>query len=455
MSQLDDLLQSMNFQSGGLPISAAAPTATGAPAPGSAPTMPAAPAAPGAALSTPMAQVLAKLRTQQQPAQLPQSIFSGVPDVKGMDRGAAFMSGISSGLADSSRTMLANNQLSTQQQAQNLNLFKTLAEVQNQDNSFGLQQQQFGETQKRDQTMADYYHGLIAAKNTENSNDTVESRQANAAKIFPPGTDPAVISTYVATGKPPSKYGNPVAPAVKPQMGPTEQKIYDQANSRVSYLQNSIDSLNGALKLSGNIYGGPVGNLETQASNMLQGHAPFVDPNIAANTDQYAQAIRMAGLSGAKELFPGRVTNYDEQLLQSVNPTAAKSPQARQQILQKMIDDRQQMLEYEQNRVASIKSGEYFAHGGAPPSIGTSPYSKFGAVPLDQYGQPKPGATPAAPPPAAPSPAAPAAAPTAIAMSGDDATQSYAVARQALAQGAPRARVEAILRAHNLDPGKL
>jgi hypothetical protein len=40
-------------------------------------------------------------------------------------------------------------------------------------------------------------------------------------------------------------------------------------------------------------------------------------------------------------------------------------------------------------------------------------------------------------------------------MSDDEATQSYAAAKQALAQGAPRDRVEALLRSRGLDPGKL
>ncbi len=194
---------------------------------------------------------------------------------------------------------------------------------------------------------------------------------------------------FIADGK---------SPFGKPQMSPTEEKLFDTANKRVDFLQGSLNDFNHALSLNDKIYSGKVGDLQVGANNLLGGNLPGIDQDRAANTDDFNTTIKRGGMASAKDYFPGRVTNFDEQLVQKLLPNSGKSPAARATLLQRAIDERQKSLDTAVAVRDGMKSGDYFRKGSKSPNLyDPAPFSLD-----DEKTAPAPDAAPAHAPGPAP-----------------------------------------------------
>lgn len=187
----------------------------------------------------------------------------------------------------------------------------------------------------------------------------------------PPGSPGAAIKPIPGSGKDPTVMAQrKVATDTSDPnaMSPAQIKHLEDTTHRVEFLKDSLDQLTQAKELNdgGQIYQGVASSIVPPVNRLTMG---FVgDKDAVAKTTQYNNLVRTAQLSSAKEYFPGRVTNYDEQLLQSITADATKTAAERKAILDTAIRQRKIMLERESKILGSMQSGERFRTTDTPPS---------------------------------------------------------------------------------------
>lgn len=321
--------------------------------------------------------VLARLQTgaPTPPAVTVPHIFSGAPDVRGMSRGAAFASGISGGLVDASKQGLLAQQAQSQNFQNNLELYKTLFQQKNTEASQA-------EQAKRDQTLAGYYaaqtdpelQGKLAKAKSENAEPDVVADAEERGKVLDAAgipRDSPEGKQFYAEGKFPTKAQGAT------NLNPTEEKGVLSSNTKIEALQNSLGTLKQARDIvsGGDIYTGYTGDAATWLANKLPGQVSSmaVDQDKAARTTAFNNAIQSAVLPQAKENFGARVSNYEERIMQNLAPTSSISPQARNQVLDTLIQRREAALAGEYQTLDDIKSRKMFQPGYRAPN----PYANW------------------------------------------------------------------------------
>jgi hypothetical protein len=376
--------------------------------------------------------VLARLQSGSAPtppAITTPHLFSGVPDVKGMSRGAAFASGLSGGLGDASKQALLAQQAQSQNFQNNLELYKTLWGQKNTEASQA-------ETAKRDQALQSMWaaqsdpelQGKLAKAKAENAEPDEVANAAERGKILaaidaahgnPEGTflKTPEGSQFYAEGKFPTKAQSSAAGS----LNKTEEDAVIKGQTKIDALSNSLDTLKQARGViaNGDIYSGYTGDVAQWIANKLPGNvssAMQVDQDKAARTTAYNNAIQSAVLPQAKDNFGARVSNYEERIMQNLAPTSAVSPQARQQILDTIIHRREAALAGEYQTIDDIKSRKMFQPGYRAPN----PYENWDPdKDLTPAGKTIPATAPAAPaPPQTPGNRAAAAPPPRVVGAG-------------------------------------
>jgi hypothetical protein len=407
---LSDLLTQANSSGSGTnPLAFLAQMMPGGGTPQTAPSQPA-PIDPTGSSTLPAGNpgvVLARLKSganAQNAPTPPQAkapwMFSGAPDVKGMSKGAAFATGLGGGLRDASQSALLSQQMQSQNFQNNLAIYKFLAEQKNVETTQA-------EQAKRDQTQADYYaaqnnpelQGKKAKAIAEAQEPDEVANAAERGKIMDaidaargdrPGTmmkTPEGVQFYSEGKFPTGKQQGPGAP-----LNPTEEKGVLASNNKIEALQNSLGTLKQAREVlnGGDIYSGYSGDVATWLANKVPGHVAdmMVDTDKAGRTTAYNNAIQSAVLPQAKENFGARVSNYEERIMQNLSPTSAISPQARQKILDTIIQRSEAGLAGEYQTLDDIKSRKMFQPGYRAPN----PYADWNEQ--DFHGKPVPAASP-------------------------------------------------------------
>jgi len=328
--------------------------------------------------------VLARLQTggaPKPPAVTVPHIFSGAPDVRGMSRGAAFASGLSSGLGDASKQGLLAQQVQSQNFQNNLELYKTLFQQKNTEASQA-------EQAKRDASLDAYYkaqtdptiQGALATAKAKDTDVVADAEKRgeilkaiDTAHGLPEGTTAKTPegTEFYATAKWPNKPQGADAP-----LNPTEERGVLASSNKIEALQASRGMLLQAKNIldTGDIYTGLEASAATAAANKLPGSMAgmAVDLDKAARTTSYDNAVKSAVLPLGKDYF-GRVTNYEERVMQNLTPGSGNSPQAMRMVLDNIIRRREAALKGEYTTLDDIKSRRMFQAGYKAPD----PYSDW------------------------------------------------------------------------------
>ncbi len=163
-------------------------------------------------------------------------------------------------------------------------------------------------------------------------------------------------------------------------------------------LQDSLNTFKAAKGIldQGDIYSGIPGKGATFVQNNFPGAMAdmVTDPDKAARTTQFNNLITAGVLPGAKDNFGARVSNYEERIQQSLGPSSALQPQARQRVLDSIIQRREAALAGEYQTLDDIKSRKMFQPGYRAPN----PYENWDSDKDFNLGK-SPAATPSAPNP--------------------------------------------------------
>lgn len=363
---------------------------------------------PAAAPGNILARLQQRAAAPAAPITTPQ-VFSGAPNVQGMSKGSAFATGLAGGLADASKSGILANEIQAQQQQQQLEAAKTVLGQQNTEATLA-------EQKKRDATLDQYYKNLVdpdvQRKLAEvKDTDYVAQAQTDAQKLgWEPGSPQYQDLMRTAAFK--NAGGTAAATAKAYQMNPTEEKAYGAQDQKVQMLSGALDSLKEARSLNDQVDNGTWGAIRTAAVNKMGGAdlgGLFgLDAKKAAVTTNFNNAITGGFMSGAKDLFCARVSNYEEQLMQNLSPNSGIAPEARGQILDRVIARKQQALGWEIDNRDAMKAGTYFQKG-APTR---NPYESWNAdkdMAIGGKTAPAAAATSASAPPSGTAPAAPPA----------------------------------------------
>ncbi len=407
-----------------------------------------APAAPVAAPSG--ATVLATLRPAlaraqsavdnptQHPYGFGDSLMAGagaLKDVRGMDKGSAFATGLSGGIQAAQQGAMQNRLLNQQQQQNNISQLSALWQIQNGQDQNTRAQAELALRQGQDAraAKAQQLEQQSAAMVPDPDNPgqlkvnpvavDAAKQLAEARAADPYGDKAAAFDKYYPGGTPAQKadfvLGTNVSGANNKPMNQLEEKMYGQADDKVKFLTGSISDLQRAKDIiaSGKVYGGWLGQAKMLGNDVSFGgleNMGVLDPETVKNTAEVARILGTASMSQGKDLFGQRVTNYEERLLQDLKASMQQSPTKASGILDTMIKERSRSLADNAARATAIKNGTFSARGSyLPPAY--DPYQTDIEKQAAQAGQ---GATPAsAPAPAAPqqggAQAAPAPAPAA------------------------------------------
>src|SRR5208337_2470132 len=204
--------------------------------------------------------VLATLQRRAQmnrpaPAQPTQPYaFSGVPDVKGMSKGAAFATGLSSGLHDSG----TNSQLQSQQEQQNLALQLQIAKAQqDQQNTQFSQNLQTQQNARADMAQSLPYikqkaeiEAAAAKSQEETGKEKATDAQGMADQLFPPNADGTRTPENLALAASVASGGKYTSANRSQDMTAPELKAYNDSTTRLSALQGSLQDMKTARDLA-------------------------------------------------------------------------------------------------------------------------------------------------------------------------------------------------------------
>jgi hypothetical protein len=175
----------------------------------------------------------------------------------------------------------------------------------------------------------------------------------------------------------------------------TEEKLLQAEQKKIDFLSQGLSALEKAKALAtpdpktgkSPLYTGMAGGALMKLNDLTGGNLPGVDQNAAANSGEFENLLGTASMSQGKEFFGGKVSNYEERLLQDLRANLNQSPTKAIKILDDMIEQRRQALQSSTQMASQIKSGEYAKRGVYVPTY--YPYEKLEA-PTSPVGTPAP-----------------------------------------------------------------
>jgi Phage tail lysozyme len=181
-----------------------------------------------------------------------------------------------------------------------------------------------------------------------------------------------------------------------------EQKLISERDDKNTKLTMAIGALQKARALLPNTHSGMTSGLMTWVDRNdptgIVGNA-----QVGANTTEYDNLVQSTALGILKEIFGGRVTNYEDQQYTALQPGSGKSMQEKDQILGNLIDRYTSQQKAAQSKLEELQGKKYYGATG-PGGAGGNPNAPQGGNPSVQLqnsrGAPQPQAQPGQPDPA-------------------------------------------------------
>lgn len=157
------------------------------------------------------------------------------------------------------------------------------------------------------------------------------------------------------------------------------------ADTKVQNAKQLQADLNSALQYSKTAWQGANANMGSE----LNYYAPGLAPQGAKDADMMTNVVTNSILPNLKSIFPGRVTNTDVQLIQSLQGIADKPQDVREQILNQALVRSSQLQQQAQAEADELRGQTYYKPGGGDAvtarTDGAAPVTKIiGGVPYHQ-----------------------------------------------------------------------
>lgn len=236
----------------------------------------------------------------------------------------------------------------------------------------------------RDQTLAglvDAQKQLTMAATERQSVRTAEtSRSNNAATNARAAAEGAANRGVAMRGQDIRKSGIDAAAARADRKGKgpgamsaTLQKELIESDEMDQQAQNTINALQGALKLNAKAYSGT--GAKERAT--VRANVPGMKASEEADaTIEFDNLIGSQALAGMKAIFGGNPTEGERAILLDLQASVNKTPKQREAIIRRGIAAAQRRQEFSKSKAKSIRTGTYLTEGIANPVDDA----------LDQYG---------------------------------------------------------------------
>jgi hypothetical protein len=157
----------------------------------------------------------------------------------------------------------------------------------------------------------------------------------------------------------------------------TEEKIISETDDKNTKLTMALGALKKAQVILPQTFSGMTAGVAT----WLGRNDPtgvIGDAKTGAATTEYDNLVQSTALGVLKELFGGRVTNFEDQQFQSLQPNSGKSMQEKQAILNDLINRYESQQKAAQSKLERIQGKTYFGAAGpggpnAPPNAPGGP----------------------------------------------------------------------------------
>lgn len=202
-----------------------------------------------------------------------------------------------------------------------------------------------------------------------NTNLALGSRQPGApvAVIDPKSGQEIFVSPSQAYGLRPAKSMQPLSVA--------QQKEVLEADESAQSSQNVINTLNNALKINPIAYSG----IGAKERALIRSNTPLMAESPQANaTVQLDNMMTGQALEGLKAAFGGNPTEGERKILLELQASSNKTPQQRQEIIERGIAAAQNRLNFNVQKAEAIRSGSYMRPGYSPI---TAPQQQTGGMP--------------------------------------------------------------------------
>jgi hypothetical protein len=191
------------------------------------------------------------------------------------------------------------------------------------------------------------------------------ARRAQIAQVGMDPKDPRA-QQFILTGQMPDPN----------KFSPGEQKLISETDDRNSKLTMAVGALQKARGL-----------LPQTRSGATSGLLTWVDRNdptgivgnakTGAATTEYDNLIQSTALGSLKDVFGGRVTNYEDMQFQALQPNSGKSQEEKAAILEDLIKRYDTMQRHTASKLEQLQGKSYYGAkgpgGGAQPSTETQP----------------------------------------------------------------------------------
>lgn len=234
--------------------------------------------------------------------------------------------------------------------------------------TFGLQQQQFAQSQKN----ADRTYGLQVRTAERQDINTPEGREEAAKKAgLRPGTPE--FNQYVLGGKVPGPN----------KLSATEMKLVSEADDEAKSIENTLPLLKEAFELSKKAFFGPGagvrGTIGTQFPTIAKNDPTgFIDPASAQATVRYQQIMAPEAITQMAASLKGATTDFELREFTRMMADPAVAPELKQAKLTDILNKAQSRMNFLRSQAAEVRGQTYFK---PPSSPGQAPATQQPAQP--------------------------------------------------------------------------
>jgi hypothetical protein len=201
-----------------------------------------------------------------------------------------------------------------------------------------------------------------AFKQGEGKNNDYATREQAAAQY---GLDPnsAAYQSFILTGKMPREDQAPLTA--------TDKKAILEADDMVAANEAAVSSLGRAQELSPKANSGFLAGTRTWLGNTLP---DAVVPDFIASPESSLAAANLdnevmgQALASMKSIFGGNPTEGERQILLELQASSSMTKSQRAAVLKRARDLAQRRLEFNRQRAAGLRGGEYYQPGGGAPA---------------------------------------------------------------------------------------
>jgi hypothetical protein len=127
-------------------------------------------------------------------------------------------------------------------------------------------------------------------------------------------------------------------------------------DDEVTKLENALEQLNRTAEYGAKAYSGFRASTRAAINNGVRAFVPGADYDTAATaTQNYEREAAKLAAQAAKTAVGGRVTNYEERIMQKLAPNAGQTPAVRQEALDNMRKELEHELEAQRRKQEAIR----------------------------------------------------------------------------------------------------